>query len=505
MDPEMRENRTYWKATQLLSGVQPPQNYRILDQGQGIEITKAAGEDDGIWTCEAENAAGSSQLEIPLDVWAEPKATVRFQESGSQAIKPIGTSVTLFCNVTGNPTPAITWMLNDQILIPSADGTRISLSGYRLDIPRLQTTDAGDYYCVAQNEVGSAKDKIAVDILVPPLIDRDNVELNPRLPVGRTLTLFCDAKGEPEPVLKWFVNGTLVEDSVSNNYQFNVVFGDGAKFIQVPNVTLEDKGVYKCVATNTAGADELIYKLDIFQSPTIYKGGTEQVAEGKVAILDCNARGEPPPLVTWQRNGVRVETGLRYVVEDKMLKIIDTRSSDSGIYVCVATNEAGTDQQAFTLEVLIPPKLVSTSANQSTIALNGNVSLKCSARGYPIPKVIWTVDEDQKPLENELQAGAPTITKEVKVQNISEGEPLKLTCEVGRGTDGGDTSSSLERMKSLGRKMESTLSPTPTSNYPKPERTLIFRRPTQPCWQLLMHSQEFCRSGQSVHANSCRR
>jgi len=33
-------------------------------------------------------------------------------------------------------------------------------------------------------------------------------------------------------------------------------------------------------------------------------------------------------------------------------KVVDVRSSDSGIYVCVATNEAGTDQQAFTLLVL---------------------------------------------------------------------------------------------------------------------------------------------------------
>lgn len=90
----------------------------------------------------------------------------------------------------------------------------------------------------------------------------------------------------------------------------------------------------------------------ILESPTIHKGGTEQVVEGKVALLECAAYGEPPPLVTWQRNGVRVETGLRYVVDESVLKIIDTRSSDSGIYVCVATNEAGTDQQAFTLEVL---------------------------------------------------------------------------------------------------------------------------------------------------------
>lgn len=34
-----------------------------------------------------------------------------------------------------------------------------------------------------------------------------------------------------------------------------------------------------------------------------------------------------------------------------MLRITDARSSDSGLYVCMATNEAGTAQQAFTLEV----------------------------------------------------------------------------------------------------------------------------------------------------------
>lgn len=54
----------------------------------------------------------------------------------------------------------------------------------------------------------------------------------------------------------------------------------------------------------------------------------------------------------WQRNGVRVETSYRYVVNESTLKIIDARSSDSGIYICVAKNEAGVDQQAFTLEIL---------------------------------------------------------------------------------------------------------------------------------------------------------
>lgn len=36
----------------------------------------------------------------------------------------------------------------------------------------------------------------------------------------------------------------------------------------------------------------------------------------------------------------------------QVLNVIEARSSDSGIYVCAATNEAGTAQQAYTLEVL---------------------------------------------------------------------------------------------------------------------------------------------------------
>lgn len=73
-------------------------------------------------------------------------------------------------------------------------------------------------------------------------------------------------------------------------------------------------------------------------TPSITNSGTTQVIEKHVAVLKCDATGEPKPMITWQRNGVRVETGLRYFVEEKgSLKIMNTLGSDSGIYVCVAT------------------------------------------------------------------------------------------------------------------------------------------------------------------------
>lgn len=44
---------------------------------------------------------------------------------------------------------------------------------------------------------------------------------------GRTLTLFCDVTGKPPPLIKWYVNNTLLE---SNE---NVLIADNGQFIQV--------------------------------------------------------------------------------------------------------------------------------------------------------------------------------------------------------------------------------------------------------------------------------
>lgn len=80
--------------------------YRILDQGQGIEIAHASAEEDhALWRCEAENSAGNSQMELRLDVWSEPAANVK-SEDGSTA-KVLTSPLTLICVVTGNPRPMV--------------------------------------------------------------------------------------------------------------------------------------------------------------------------------------------------------------------------------------------------------------------------------------------------------------------------------------------------------------------------------------------------------------
>lgn len=61
-----------------------------------------------------------------IEFLVEPKVYLKAQDD--QPVRPIGQSITLFCNVTGNPPPMISWVLDEQTIIPSPDGIRISLS-----------------------------------------------------------------------------------------------------------------------------------------------------------------------------------------------------------------------------------------------------------------------------------------------------------------------------------------------------------------------------------------
>lgn len=61
------------------------------------------------------------------------------------------------------------------------------------------------------------------------------------------------------------------------------------------------------------------YFTGLLESPWIGNGGTVQTVEGDITKMICDAYGEPPPVVTWQRNGIRVESGVRYIIEDKVI------------------------------------------------------------------------------------------------------------------------------------------------------------------------------------------
>ena len=58
--------------------------------------------------------------------------------------------------------------------------------------------------------------------------------------------------------------------------------------------------------------------------------------------FECKASGDPPPTLTWRKDGAILSRAGRHVVlGDGILTIAHPSQSDEGIYECVAENEAG--------------------------------------------------------------------------------------------------------------------------------------------------------------------
>lgn len=78
-----------------------------------------------------------------------------------------------------------------------------------------------------------------------------------------------------------------------------------------------------------------------------------KVQVGQRADILCNAQGTPLPVITWLKGGsAMLVDGVQHVSNsDGMLSIEQAMLSDAGIYTCVATNIAGSDETEITLHV----------------------------------------------------------------------------------------------------------------------------------------------------------
>ncbi|NXO75426.1 HMCN1 protein, partial [Sitta europaea] len=104
-----------------------------------------------------------------------------------------------------------------------------------------------------------------------------------------------------------------------------------------------DAGDYKCVATNDVGVVERSLTLTLQSPPVITVEPVGTVLEaGATAVLDCQARGEPPPTISWSRQGQPVLGGDRVaLLPNGSLRITALHREDTADYECVARNLLG--------------------------------------------------------------------------------------------------------------------------------------------------------------------
>jgi len=157
---------------------------------------------------------------------------------------------------------------------------------------------------------------------------------------NQTATFYCSASANPRPTVTWSkVNGSFTGRHVIHGGR-----------LQVLHSTFNDSGNYMCTADNLLGRDENTAKLIVEAGPKLTKVPDRflLVSEGTVASVTCEAFSYPPSVVTWTR-ALGTLPKWRSSVNDGVLTIQDFSVTDTGTYVCTASNKMGSVAAVTTL------------------------------------------------------------------------------------------------------------------------------------------------------------
>lgn len=268
----------------------------------------------------------------------KPKLLLPPAQIGSASSKTVlkGDTLLLECFAEGLPTPQIEWSKLGSEL-PKGRAT-IEIHEKTLKIENVSYQDRGNYRCTANNLLGKASHDFHVIVEEPPRWKK-----KPQSAVystGSNGILLCEAEGEPQPTIKWRVNGLPIEN---HPFPGDVMFPREISFTNLqPNHT----AVYQCEASNIHGTILANANIDVVDVVPLIQTKNEENYEtvvGYSAFLHCEYFASPKATVVWEVADEThpLEGGRYHTHENGTLEIERTTEEDAGSYSCWVDNTMG--------------------------------------------------------------------------------------------------------------------------------------------------------------------
>ncbi|GFR14713.1 receptor-type tyrosine-protein phosphatase S [Trichonephila clavata] len=259
---------------------------------------------------------------------------------------------------------------------------RIKVNKTSLVISNIHPKDSGEYICqISTNPPLELSHSL--DVLYPP-----SVKPHPRdglitVKEGETVTLKCNATGNPKPSITWKHAGKHYDN------------GDGTVF-HITNAEIDDSGEYECTADNSVGEPaSAVITVEVVSAPKVYpdpKSGLVVVNEGEQIAIGCEATGDPTPVITWKKPGA--DTAIK-VREVNKIVISEADRNHAGSYECIANNSLGIFTSAIIrVQVLYAPE-IKVPHSWIHAGEGTNVNISCVIHGEPVPSVMWKRNEGQ--------------------------------------------------------------------------------------------------------------
>ncbi|KAK6300873.1 hypothetical protein J4Q44_G00289710 [Coregonus suidteri] len=318
-----------------------------------------------------------------------------------------GSSVTLTCSSDANP-PVQSFTLWYRKNGDPYQSISNQNTGPHHVFNQIKSSDTGDYYCEAQNKMGTDRSTtINVDVKYGPNNTSVSVSPSGEIVEGSSVTLTCSSDANP-PVKRytWYKKN-------GGHYQFSYVnTGPQQVFNQIKS---SDTGEYYCEAWNgiKMGRSESI-NINVKYKPkstSVSVSPSGEIVEGSSVTLTCSSDANPPvDKYTWyKKNGASLKG-----CENTFL-ITSISSEDRGEYYCEAENEyGGLNSSSVSVDVQYGPKNTSVSVSPSGEIVEGSsVTLTCSSDANPpVDKYTWYKNNVTSPILSGQNYNITTISSE---------------------------------------------------------------------------------------------
>ncbi|XP_026159975.1 hemicentin-1-like [Mastacembelus armatus] len=318
------------------SDANPAANYTWYKENQTLihgpegtyQFTSISSEDRGTYYCRSENQLGqSNSSSVSIDVQYGPKLLSVSVSPSAEIVE--GSSVTLTCSSDANPAAKYTWYKRNHTLLSKEP---------QLLFSSIQSSDSGEYYCTAENDLGTSTKNMLIDVKYPPKLLSVSVSPSAEIVEGSSVTLTCSSDANPAAKYTWYKENQTLIHGPEGTYQFS-------------SISSEDSGTYYCRSENKYGQiNSSSLFIDVQYPPKLLSvsvSPSAEIVEGSPVTLTCSSDANPAAKYTWYKENEESPKA-----SGQIFNITDISPEHSGKYYCEAQNTRGRHNTTLYLTVV---------------------------------------------------------------------------------------------------------------------------------------------------------
>ncbi|KAM6971481.1 vascular endothelial growth factor receptor 1 [Tautogolabrus adspersus] len=402
-----------------------------------LTIPKLQRSDRGLYTCRVSSGDKTKQQKVTVTVHDHPFIRLKPRHGSVMEVQAGQKSYRITPKLRAFPAPEVIWLKDGMVAAEQC--SRYHMDGISLVIRDVAEEDAGKYTVLVRIQEHGLYQNLTLTLVVnvsPQIGEKAVSAQDPgSVPRGSRQALHCTSQGVPPPHIQWLwhpcpskglcvcptssslwspvsqrVSATSTGNHILSVTHRQEVLQGKKKTVGVLTVAEAFvSGVYRCVASNSAGTDQL----DVHFYVTDVPGGfsvsqREEPREGGDLHLTCAANKYLYTALSWQHmNNTEESQSWTPALSTQQftsgqfsntldLLISNLTARNSGAYRCSAHHiitRQETHLDAKVVVTILEPPVLLDNLTDCSVNVSSSVILRCPSEGIPTPTITWYKNE----------------------------------------------------------------------------------------------------------------